>query len=124
MVYEKAVKYEGKTIKVKGFSVKYSKYLPEGYFALGRYVISCCAADATFNGFFVKMDDHTIIHDKWYEIEGVLEKAVDNDGYQIMAIKIVNIKEIDGSKENQYVYPCYAYDDGECAETKKLNLEI
>ena len=123
MLYEKAIKYEGKTIRVRGFAVKYAKYLPEGYFALGKYVISCCAADATFSGFIVKLDDHTVIHNKWYEIEGVLESAIDADGYQIMTIKIVNLKEIDGEKEEQYVYPCYAYDDGVCADTKKYNLE-
>lgn len=123
MLYEKAIKYEGKTIRVKGFAVKYAKYLRDGYFALGKYVISCCAADATFGGFIVKLDDYTVIHNKWYEIEGILEPAIDADGYQIMTIKIINLKEIDGKKEEQYVYPCYAYDDGVCSETKKYNLE-
>jgi len=123
MLYEKAIKYEGKTIRVKGLAVKYAKYLSDGYFALGKYVISCCAADANFSGFIVKLDDHTIIHNKWYEIEGVLEPAVDADGYQVMAIKIINLKELDSKKENQYVYPCYAYDDGLCSATKKYNLE-
>lgn len=40
-----------------------------------------------------------------------------------MAIRIINLKEIDAKEENQYVYPCYAYDNGLCAETKKYNLE-
>ena len=28
----------------------------------------------------------------------------------------------DETSEEQYVYPCYAYDNGICGETKKYNL--
>ena len=117
-----ANKYKGKTIRVKGFTVMHASYIPEGYFSLGKYVVSCCVADATYSGFIVKLDDHNVKHNHWYEIEGLLFPTTDGNGNKIMAIKAINVKEIDGNSEEQYVYPCYAYDNGECADTKKYNL--
>lgn len=113
--------YEGKTIRVRGFTVTEEEYIPNGYFAIGKYSISCCAADATFIGFIGK--NKKIKNNTWYEIEGVLVKDKDNLGYDILAIDVINIKEIDGNSEEQYVYPCYAYDDGSCKDMQKYNLE-
>jgi len=122
LTYEPAARvYEGKTVKVKGFAIKYASYIPDGYFTIGRYLISCCAADATFTGFYAQYDIDKIKSGSWYEIEGVLTKGTDNDGYDIMYIKIINIKEID--EQEQYVYPCYAYGDGTCSEVFKYDLE-
>ena len=119
----KADKYVGKTIRTRGFAMENASYLPEGYFAIGKYVISCCAADAEFTGFIAKYDNSKINTDSWYEIEGVLEKGVDKDGYNIMYINVINIKEISPTDEEQYVYPCYAYDNNVCEELLKYNLE-
>lgn len=116
-------KYHGKTIKVRGFVLKKDTYIPEGYFSLGKYTISCCAADATFLGFIVKEGDFTVENDKWYEIEGVLEDNPDKSNGIMTAIRVINIKPIDGKKEEQYVYPCYAYDDGSCKEISKYDLQ-
>lgn len=118
----KADKFEGQTIRVRGFALKQATYLPDEYFAIGKYAISCCAADAEFTGFVAQYDNSKIIENKWYEVEGILEKGKDKEGYDIMYIKVINIKEI-SSKEEQYVYPCYAYDDGSCEEISKYNLE-
>lgn len=118
----KASKYTGKTIKVRGFTMLKDEYIPDGYFMIGKYNISCCAADAMMVGFYVKNDDSNIKNNKWYEIEGVLEPAIDTEGYDTMAIKIVNIESINSRNEEQYVYTCYTYDDN-CTETMKYNLE-
>ena len=116
-------KFIDKTIKVRGFAVKSSiPNLPNGYFAIGKYVISCCAADATFGGFLAQYDLSKIKENSWYEIEGVLKLLSDNDGNKMIGIKVINIKEIDGNKEEQYVYPCYSYDDGSCSIIEKYNL--
>ncbi|MBR1414197.1 MAG: TIGR03943 family protein [Bacilli bacterium] len=115
-----ANKYEGKTIKLKGFALNDAVFLPKGYYAIGKYLISCCAADAEFTGFVIKYDGN-IINDNWYDIEGVLKPGKDKDGNDIMYIEVINIKDI--AKEEQYVYPCYAYDDGKCADVAKYNLE-
>lgn len=121
--YPKADKFKGQTIRVRGFAIKKAYYLPDGYFAIGKYAISCCAADAGFTGFIAKYDNSKITADKWYEIEGILEKGKDKEGYDIMYIKVINIKEISSKGEEQYVYPCYAYDDGYCEVMSKYDLE-
>ena len=110
----------GKTIRVRGFIVK-NDYMPEGYFAIGKYSISCCVADASFAGFISKYDTSKVIEGKWYEIEGVIAKGKTRDGYDMIYIDVANIKEIDKSKEKQYVYPCYNYDDS-CSALMKYNL--
>ena len=85
--------FVGKKIRVRGFIVKKGlDVLPKGYIAIGKYSISCCAADAGFLGFIAKTNQN-IIHNKWYEIEGILEKAKDKQGYGIVAVKIINVKE-------------------------------
>ena len=115
-----AYKQVGKTIRVRGFALK-NDYMPEGYFAIGKYSISCCVADASFAGFISKYDTSKIEGDTWYEIEGVLAKGKTRDGYDMIYIDIINIKEIDKSSEKQYVYPCYNYDDS-CSALMKYNL--
>ena len=90
---------------------------------IGKYSISCCAADAGFMGFFVKYDLSQIEKDAWYEIEGVLDRGKDKENLDVMIIKVVNIKKIDSSEEEQYIYPCYVYDNGECSILDKYNIE-
>ena len=114
--------YIGKKIRVRGIPLMKADYIPKGYFAIGKYEISCCAADAGFTGFVTKYDNSKISNDKWYEVEGILEKGKDKKGYNILYINVINIKEISSKDEEQYVYPCYAYDDGSCKEISKYNL--
>lgn len=116
-------RFIGKTIKVSGFALKKASYIPDNYFALGKYLITCCAADADFIGFFVKRDKYKIKSDAWYDIEGVLLKGKDRENHDILYIKIVNLKEINGKKELTYVYPCYSSGDNECYATKKYKLD-
>lgn len=117
-----AHKYEGKTIRVRGFSLT-NTYLPSQYFMLGKYLISCCAADAAYNGFIVKYDINKVKNNTWYEIEGKLKIGKDLEGYEFMYIDVTSIKEIDSKMEEEYVYPCYVYDNGACQEVNKYNLE-
>ena len=116
-------RFKEKTIRVKGFALTNVPYLPNGYSLVGKYVISCCAADAEFTGFVIKYGNNKIIENKWYGIEGILEKGKDQEGYDIMYINVINIKEISNEGEEQYVYPCYAYDDGSCQSVAKYDLK-
>ena len=118
-----AQEFIGKTIRVKGFAVKQADYLPKGYISIGKYVISCCAADATYSGFIAKTDLSKVEDGKWYQIEGILQSGIDADGYNMMYIETVNIKQIDEKSEKQYAYPCYYYDNGYCSELSKYNLK-
>ena len=115
-------KYLGETIRVRGFTLKNVPYLEKEYFMIGKYVISCCVADAEFIGFVAKYDLSKIKENTWYEIEGILEQGKDKEGMDIIYIKGINLKEIDSQSEEQYVYPCYAYDDGMCKELFKYDL--
>jgi uncharacterized repeat protein (TIGR03943 family) len=118
-----ARKFDGKTIRVRGFAIDYSEFLQDGYFALGKYAITCCAADAEFTGFAVKYDLSKIKYGSWYEIEGVLREGKDREGYTIMTLEAVNVKEIDKKNEEQYIYSCAAYGNGKCDELLKYDLE-
>lgn len=114
-------KHEGQTIKLRGFVVK-SKYVPNGYFAIGKYEISCCAADAGLVGFISRYDGE-VKDGSWVEIEGVLETIKSSTGKNMIGVHVINLKEIDESTEELYVYPCYAYDDeGSCKALSKYTL--
>lgn len=114
----------GKTIRVRGFALKSTDFIPDGMFGIGKYLISCCAADASFYGFFVSTDDLSIIEEeKWYEIEGILETEKDTYGQNIIVVKLVNIKEISDKNEEYYIYPCYSYGDGSCKAVTKYDLK-
>lgn len=119
---ERAKKYIGKKIRVRGFLVDYETILPDNYYSIGRYAITCCVADANYVGFFFKYDKR-INRDNWYEIEGTLEEFKDTKGFEHLAINVEKIKEIDEMSEEQYVYPCYSYDDGKCTEVTKYKLD-
>ncbi|MBO6145203.1 MAG: TIGR03943 family protein [Bacilli bacterium] len=115
--------FVGKTIRVRGFTNTKGGYLPQGYFTIGKYGVSCCTADAGVVGFIAKYDKNKIKDNTWYEIDGVLQKTKDLAGYDIMVIIINSYKEIDYKKEEQYVYPCYSYDDNSCDQLLKYNFK-
>ena len=119
----KAEKHAGETIKVRGFALEDEDYIPDGYFMLGKYVITCCAADSSFVGFAVKEGDFKIQSGGWYEIEGVLEKTNLSDEFSVLAIRVINIKTINQKDEEQYVYQCFAYDkDGTCKKLQEYDM--
>lgn len=112
----------GKTIRVRGFTLTKDSAIPKGYFGIGKYIISCCVADAGFGGFIAKINNNIKIkNDKWYEVEGVLKKGKDGFKNTILYIDIKNIKEISKKNEELYVYPCYSYGDGECEAYKEYS---
>ena len=119
-----ADKYEGKTVRVRGMASKVGEYISGNYIGIGKYGITCCAADAGFVGFLVKLDNHKIKINHWYEIESILTKTKDNAGYEVLVLTLANAKEIDAKSEEQYVYSCYTYKDGSCSEVDKYNLEL
>lgn len=116
---KKATYYEGKTIKMRGFTVENTLNIPNGYNIFGKLQISCCAADSFISGMLIKYENK-LKPNTWYEVEGTLEKVPDNEYYHL-AIKVVNIKQI--SEEEMYVYPCYAYGDGSCKTVTDYNLK-
>lgn len=118
-----AKKFAGKTIKAKGFAVDFSDYFPKEYFSIGRYTITCCAADAEFTGFIVKKPNFKIEYGKWYEFEGYLEIGKDNEGYDILIVNPTKVKKIKKGKLNQYVYSCDTYGKSSCKKLQDYDLE-
>ena len=112
----------GKTIRVRGFTINDNSYLPEGLYGLGKYGVSCCVADAGFMGFIINPDGHKIKKSTWYEVEGYIERKEDLSGHDIFPIHVVNIKEIDGKGEEEYVYSCSQYED-QCKKLQQYNLK-
>ncbi len=118
----KKFKYENQTIRVRGMIIKDNKQIPKEYFIIGKYQISCCAADAKFAYYYAKFDESQLKEGKWYQIEGVLKRGKDINNYDIMYIEVINIKEIDEKEEEYYIYPCYYYND-KCPNVTKYNFE-
>lgn len=119
---ETAVKNAGKTIRVRGFVMKSRDFVPENYFAIGKYSVGCCIADAQYMGFYVDYDLSKVKDGGWYEVEGVLVPIKDNDGYNSLAIKATKVTKIDKDSEEQYIYPCYNYDDA-CEMLERYGIE-
>ena len=120
----KALKLEGSNITVKGFALLGESYVPDGYFVLGKYGISCCTADAMFTGFIVKTNTDIISNDSWFEINGKLVKGKDKEGYDILYIEPSEVKRINENSEESYVYPCYSYGDDNCQKLMKYGFGL
>jgi len=108
-------KYEGKVIKIRGFVQKNKDFITPGYFAIGKYAVTCCVADSSFIGVLVKEDKMEVVDEGWYEVVGKLYKIVDKYGYTSLALKPISINKIE-KEDSLYVYPCY---DGKCIDKLK-----
>lgn len=61
-------KYNGKTVKFKGVAAKTPKF-PDNSFAIGRHIMTCCAADITYCGIVSVANDATnIVSGAWYTL--------------------------------------------------------
>lgn len=97
--------YKGQKAKVTGFVV-YPPNLPEKYIWLGRFVLTCCAADAYPVGLPVLLPENTLRttypQDSWLEIEGqMITETLNNQ--RKLTIKANSIKRIQPPK-NPYDY--------------------
>lgn len=67
-------KYEGKTIKAKGMTVR-DEVLKKNEFAFGRMVMTCCADDTTFHGIVtVAENDVTCTNGEWFTVTATFKK--------------------------------------------------
>ena len=106
---------------IKGFALTSGDFLPNNYFAIGKYSISCCAADVGFVGFMVENNQNfNIKENEWYELYGILSIEDDNSFYHTLKVIPISIKEIDKRNEEYYVYLCYYYNS--CEKLSKYSL--
>jgi uncharacterized repeat protein (TIGR03943 family) len=70
-VYPEPDAYAGQKVNVDGFAV-HTTNLPDGYFTLTRFVITCCAADVYPVGLPVKFTQpkREIMGDRWFKVQG------------------------------------------------------
>lgn len=88
--------------RLTGFVLK-DENLPDGYFTLARFVISCCAADARPIGLIVKYDSnlYKLFPDQWLEVRG--EFAVEKINGQDKPVLILKDAKSIEIPDNPYI---------------------
>lgn len=82
--YPEPEAYEREKVKVKGFVIR-KKALPENYFLLAQFIITCCAIDAYPVALPVKLEaaNSNYSADTWLEIEGeMITETLSMEGRQ------------------------------------------
>lgn len=108
LMYNNLSDYVGKKVRLQGCAFRTSE-MKYDQFAIGKYYMYCCAVDLSLSGYLCKYDDYTDVeNNKWYEIEGIIEKHSYIDPYtNILSdepiLRITRIKEI-GEPTNTTVY--------------------
>lgn len=70
---EEMKKYKGKTVKFKGLAATDSKF-PSRTCAIGRHIMTCCAADIAFCGLVSKLSDGVAVENgAWYNVTATVE---------------------------------------------------
>lgn len=98
---ESPEKYEGKSIKMKGFAYTNPKY-PKNIFAFGRNAMTCCEDDISFLGLLCQVDKPIVLNGKeWIELEGVIHnKFIEAEEKEIPFVSIKNYKLVDKIEED------------------------
>lgn len=94
-VYPEPDAYTGQPVNISGFVI-HSPELPNSYFMISRFIITCCAADAYPVGLPVKLatgDRSTYAPDTWLQIEGKMMTET-LGGKRQLVIQAKSLKEI------------------------------
>jgi putative membrane protein len=99
MIYSFPNEVEGKKIKLKGFIYfdPEKKYQP----VIGRFTVTCCAADATVVGFYMQTDQE-FKENQWIEATGTIRVKKEEE-LETPIIELESFKKIDPPKD-PYVY--------------------
>ncbi len=103
---EEFEKYKGKTVRFKGI-VALDKSIPQGQFAIGRHIMTCCADDIAYRGVVAKgMGKLKLKTRDWVTVEGVLDEEYSK--LYRAAGPVLNVKHIEiASKPLQEVATFY-----------------
>jgi len=95
--------YLGQTAKVTGF-VYHDPRLQANQFIVSRFVITCCAADASAIGMIVTWDQSSTLKESaWIEVKGPVQSA-ELGGQPIPLIQAVLVQPVQQPQE-PYLYP-------------------
>jgi uncharacterized repeat protein (TIGR03943 family) len=102
-VYPEPDAYTGQPVHAEGF-VAYTTNLPDNYFTLTRFVITCCAADVYPVGLPVKLAQsrNTVPSDRWFAVKGKMITETLNGKRQVV-IQATSTNPIP-EPENPYSY--------------------
>ncbi|GIQ68104.1 TIGR03943 family protein [Xylanibacillus composti] len=99
--------FVGKTIRISGFVYKPAE-LATDQFAITRYAMQCCSADAAPYGvlsFYPRAA--TLVEDEWLEVTGTIRTAVMND-MELLALDVQQVRKIE-EPSDPYVYPNFDF---------------
>ncbi|MDP5273388.1 TIGR03943 family putative permease subunit [Chengkuizengella axinellae] len=97
----------GKQIEISGFIFR-ADGMKENEFAVGRFAVQCCSADASPYGVFLEYEDaKSWVDDEWVTIMGTIDRTTFND-FDIIKVNIKEIKRIEAPAE-PYVYTNYDF---------------
>ncbi len=104
-LYPEPDAYAGQAVKIQGFAV-HPTQLPNQYFLLTRFTITCCAADAYPVSLPIKLrqgDRQSYKVDQWFEIEGVIISETLGEGNRQVVVDATSIRPIN-QPANPYSY--------------------
>lgn len=93
--------YEGQKVSVEGLVV-YDEKAMDGYFLIGQFIISCCAADARPITLPVAISTDTEVPKGWIRLNGSIGEGT-VDGQRSIMIQIESFESIP-DPENPYAY--------------------
>ncbi|GGG10457.1 hypothetical protein GCM10010912_63570 [Paenibacillus albidus] len=95
--------FEGKDIAVTGFLYRDGTHTDPASFAVSRFLVQCCTADATPFGMLVEADTTiSLPNDTWVEVRGKLQIA-DYQGQEVIRIKAVSVTPV-SAPSTPYIY--------------------
>lgn len=92
----------GQAVDVEGF-IFINAELPEGYFMVGRFIVTCCVADATAIGIAVLPSDGVDVPNGWVRVQGEITVTTLN-GTEALLIEADQITSVD-EPDQPYLYP-------------------
>lgn len=97
----------GKQVEITGFVYRTDE-MNDQQFAVGRFAMTCCSADAAPYGVFSEFAAaNQYKDDEWVTVKGTIGKTVFNE-MEIMKIDVTSIKRSEASEE-PYVYPNFEF---------------
>ncbi len=97
--------FQGKTLTLRGF-VHRGEGMGRNRFAVVRFALECCAADAFPYGIMIEVPDAArFTDDSWIEVTGTLSKLKLDEGTEVMKLEVKDggIRLID-APQDPYVY--------------------
>lgn len=106
-IYSNIGEYEGRRIEVEGFVFR-NEYMGPSQMVVGRYIITCCIADASLFGYLTEGDGiGDIPENTWVKVKGKLGK-VSFEGEDVPCISADEDGiEFPERPENEYVFANY-----------------